>query len=79
MDFRPPIGLATDSWDQVKEKRKPGHRNGVSIGGHYAAEFAAETPYYYSSYGVENEISPSDKKKIMIIAVGLTDRSRHRV
>ncbi|MEO0793995.1 MAG: carbamoyl-phosphate synthase large subunit [Verrucomicrobiota bacterium] len=35
-----------------------------------AAEFEAYTPYYYSTYGVENEITPSDKKKIMIIGGG---------
>ena len=32
-----------------------------------AAEFAAQTPYYYSSYGDENEIAHSDNKKIMIL------------
>ncbi|MDQ8184800.1 carbamoyl-phosphate synthase large subunit [Pelagicoccus sp. SDUM812002] len=35
-----------------------------------AAEFEAKTPYYYSSYGDENEVIPSDKKKIMIIGGG---------
>src|SRR5690606_4868198 len=35
-----------------------------------AAEFEAFTPYYYSSYGDENEIIPSDKKKIMILGGG---------
>lgn len=36
-----------------------------------AAEFEAFTPYYYSTYGVENEIRPkSNKKKIMIIGGG---------
>ncbi|MBP3524936.1 MAG: carbamoyl-phosphate synthase large subunit, partial [Opitutales bacterium] len=30
-----------------------------------AAEFKAVTPYYYSTYGVEGEIMPSEKKKIM--------------
>ncbi len=35
-----------------------------------AAEFEAFTPYYYSSYGAENEIKPSVKKKIMIIGGG---------
>ncbi len=33
-------------------------------------EFKAATPYYYSTYGVENEIRVSDKKKIMIIGGG---------
>ncbi len=35
-----------------------------------AAEFEAFTPYYYSSYGDENEIIPSQKKKIMILGGG---------
>ncbi len=35
-----------------------------------AAEFEAFTPYYYSSYGDENEVMPSPKKKIMIIGGG---------
>ena len=35
-----------------------------------AAEFAAFTPYYYSSYGDENEIIPSDRRKIMILGGG---------
>ena len=35
-----------------------------------AAEFEAFTPYYYSSYGEENEVRPSDKRKIMILGGG---------
>ncbi len=35
-----------------------------------AAEFEAFTPYYYSSYGDENEVLPSSKKKIMILGGG---------
>jgi carbamoyl-phosphate synthase large subunit len=36
-----------------------------------AAEFEAFTPYYYSSYGDENEVlPPSGKKKIMILGGG---------
>jgi len=36
-----------------------------------AAEFEAFTPYYYSSYGDENEIgAPSGKRKIMILGGG---------
>ena len=35
-----------------------------------AAEFRAVTPYYYSTYGAEGEIMPSEKKKIMIIGGG---------
>ena len=35
-----------------------------------AAEFEAETPYYYSTYGSEDEVRPSEKKKIMILGSG---------
>ncbi len=35
-----------------------------------AAEFEAFTPYYYSSYGDENEVIPSEKRKIMILGGG---------
>jgi carbamoyl-phosphate synthase large subunit len=35
-----------------------------------AAEFEAFTPYYYSSYGEENEVMPSGKRKIMILGGG---------
>ncbi len=35
-----------------------------------AAEFEAQTPYYYSSFGEENESIPSDKKKIVILGSG---------
>ncbi|MCD6506972.1 carbamoyl-phosphate synthase large subunit [Candidatus Poribacteria bacterium] len=35
-----------------------------------AAEFEAETPYYYSTYEVEDEVRPSGKPKIMILGGG---------
>jgi carbamoyl-phosphate synthase large subunit len=35
-----------------------------------AAEFEAHTPYFYSSYGDENEARQSDKKKIIILGGG---------
>ncbi len=35
-----------------------------------AAEFEAYTPYYYSTYGDENETRHTDKKKIMILGGG---------
>lgn len=58
-------------WDQIKAKRKSlGIETVYRLVDTCAAEFSAETPYYYSSYGVENEISPSEKEKIMIIGGG---------
>src|SRR5450755_2304776 len=35
-----------------------------------AAEFEAFTPYYYSTYGTENEMRRSEKRKIMILGGG---------
>ncbi len=35
-----------------------------------AAEFEAYTPYYYSTYGSENEVRPNEKRKIMILGGG---------
>ncbi|AET63661.1 carbamoyl-phosphate synthase large subunit [Methanothrix harundinacea] len=35
-----------------------------------AAEFAARTPYYYSSYEDECELLPSERKKVLIIGSG---------
>jgi carbamoyl-phosphate synthase large subunit len=35
-----------------------------------AAEFAARTPYYYSTYEDECELQPSNRKKVLIIGAG---------
>jgi len=35
-----------------------------------AAEFEATTPYYYSTYEVEDEVTPSDKKKLVVLGSG---------
>ncbi len=35
-----------------------------------AAEFAAFTPYHYSTYGAESEVTPSDRRKILILGGG---------
>ncbi|MBM3215500.1 carbamoyl-phosphate synthase large subunit, partial [Candidatus Poribacteria bacterium] len=35
-----------------------------------AAEFEAYTPYYYSTYEDEDEVRPSDRKKVMILGGG---------
>ncbi len=35
-----------------------------------AAEFEAYTPYFYSTYGDEDETRPSDRKKVMILGGG---------
>ena len=35
-----------------------------------AAEFAAGTPYYYKTYEEEDEVAPSDRRKVMILGAG---------
>lgn len=35
-----------------------------------AAEFAAKTPYHYSSFDLEDEVLPSDRKKVVILGSG---------
>jgi carbamoyl-phosphate synthase large subunit len=35
-----------------------------------AAEFAAETPYHYSTYEDDTEVRPSDRKKVVILGSG---------
>ena len=35
-----------------------------------AAEFAAKTPYHYSSYDEETEVMPSDREKVIILGSG---------
>ncbi|PSK98303.1 carbamoyl-phosphate synthase large subunit [Cecembia rubra] len=35
-----------------------------------AAEFEAKTPYYYSTFGEENESQPSNKKKVVVLGSG---------
>lgn len=51
-------------------------RQGIGIKAVYkqvdtcAAEFAAETPYYYSTYEEECETNPSSRKKIIILGAG---------
>ncbi len=35
-----------------------------------AAEFEAKTPYFYSSFDVENESIPSDRKKVIVLGSG---------
>ena len=57
-------------------KKVTSHRKGKGIDTQFrlvdtcAGEFEAYTPYYYSSYGSENEIKKSDKPKIMILGGG---------
>jgi len=53
-----------------KKREKLGLMTNYRLVDTCAAEFEAFTPYYYSSYGCENEIKKTDKKKIMILGGG---------
>ena len=35
-----------------------------------AAEFEATTPYYYSTYEIENEVTQTDKEKVLVLGSG---------
>ncbi|MEX2396645.1 MAG: carbamoyl-phosphate synthase large subunit, partial [Balneolales bacterium] len=57
--------------DHVRAKRiEMGIKAGFRLVDTCAGEFEAITPYYYSSYGDENESVSSDRKKVMILGSG---------
>ncbi|MCI5995317.1 MAG: carbamoyl-phosphate synthase large subunit, partial [Blautia sp.] len=58
--------------EEIKEMR---YANGITASYKMvdtcAAEFAAETPYYYSVFGSENEaVQTSDRKKVLVLGSG---------
>jgi carbamoyl-phosphate synthase large subunit len=57
--------------NEVREKRKElGLKPSFKVVDTCAAEFPAQTPYYYSAYEGENESEVTDKKKVMILGSG---------
>ncbi|TNE73053.1 carbamoyl-phosphate synthase large subunit [bacterium] len=68
--------LLSQSGKKVKEVQVREHRKKLNMKPVFkvvdtcAAEFPAETPYFYSSYEGENESYLSDKKKIIILGSG---------
>lgn len=57
--------------DEVRAKRKElGLKPVFKLVDTCAAEFPAQTPYYYSTYEGENESEVSDKKKVIILGSG---------
>ncbi len=61
----------TTSEADVRAKRKELGLNRVwKLVDTCAAEFQAETPYYYSTYDTENESIRTDKKKIIVLGSG---------
>ncbi len=66
------IAFLTGSTEEEVRKRRLslGVRATYKLVDTCAAEFEAYTPYYYSTYEVENEARPSKKRKVMIIGGG---------
>ncbi|MEQ7798399.1 carbamoyl-phosphate synthase large subunit [Pedobacter sp. ASV1-7] len=63
------LGNVTE--DEVYERRKSlGIRRVYKMVDTCAAEFPAQTPYYYSTFEEENESIASDKKKIIVLGSG---------
>jgi carbamoyl-phosphate synthase large subunit len=63
------LGNVTE--DEVYDRRKALNINRVyKMVDTCAAEFAAQTPYYYSTFEEENESIPSDKKKVIVLGSG---------
>ena len=74
MEF-PDTVIARLTGKTEREIHKMRHDNGIvaayKIVDTCAAEFAAETPYYYSVYGSENEVEETkDKKKVLVLGSG---------
>jgi len=53
-----------------KKRREMGVKRTFKLVDTCAAEFEAQTPYYYSTFGEENESIKSDKKKILVLGSG---------
>ncbi|MEM9820713.1 MAG: carbamoyl-phosphate synthase large subunit [Bacteroidota bacterium] len=54
----------------TRQRKKLGIRRTYKLVDTCAAEFEAQTPYYYSTFDEENESIPSDKKKIIVLGSG---------
>src|SRR5690606_805142 len=68
------LGNVTE--DEVYERRKQlGIRRAYKMVDTCAAEFPAQTPYYYSTFEDENESVVSDRKKIIVLGSGPNRRS----
>jgi carbamoyl-phosphate synthase large subunit len=64
-------GLIGSTPEAVRAKRKgSGIMPTYKMVDTCAAEFKAETPYFYSTYEIENEARPSPNKKVVIVGGG---------
>ncbi len=56
--------------DVTKYRKAQGIRRVYKMVDTCAAEFVAETPYFYSTFDSENESIPSDRKKVVVLGSG---------
>ncbi len=54
----------------TRQRKQLGIRRTYKMVDTCAAEFEAQTPYFYSTFDKENESIPSDKKKIIVLGSG---------
>ncbi len=62
--------LRIDEDEVTKQRKKLGIRRTWKMVDTCAAEFEAQTPYFYSTFDQENESIVSDKKKIIVLGSG---------
>lgn len=60
----------TNEFEVREARRKMGSDAVFKMVDTCAAEFEARTPYYYSSYEMENDAERTDRKKVMILGSG---------
>ncbi len=66
------LGHLLSCWESevFKKRKEMGIERVYKVVDTCAAEFEAQTPYYYSTFGSENESIKSDKKKIVVLGSG---------
>jgi carbamoyl-phosphate synthase large subunit len=64
------LGVNTTEEDVYQRRKALGINRVYKMVDTCAAEFQAQTPYYYSTYEGENESTPTDKKKIIVLGSG---------
>ncbi|MCB9287367.1 MAG: carbamoyl-phosphate synthase large subunit [Lewinellaceae bacterium] len=62
--------MRVDEADVARHRKKLGIRRTYKMVDTCAAEFEAQTPYFYSAFDRENESIPSEKKKIVVLGSG---------
>ncbi len=62
--------MRVDEEKVTKQRKKLGINRTYKMVDTCAAEFEAQTPYFYSTFDSENESFPSDKRKIIVLGSG---------